>query len=48
MQILGFKKQYKNLTQIIIPNSGHQVPYYKAETSLHMINNWIKTLKDKE
>lgn len=47
-QILGFKKQYKNLTQIIIPNSGHQVPYYKAETSLHMINNWIKTLKDKE
>jgi vitellogenic carboxypeptidase-like protein len=37
----GFIKQYKNLTQIIIPGSGHQVPYYKPEISRDMIYKWI-------
>lgn len=37
----GFIKQYKNLTQITFPNSGHQVPYYLPEISLEMIEKWI-------
>ncbi len=37
----GFIKTYKNLTQIVIPNSGHQVPYFQPKASLDMINNWI-------
>jgi vitellogenic carboxypeptidase-like protein len=40
--IKGFIKQYKNLTQIVIPNSGHQVPYYKPEISRDMICKWMK------
>ncbi|MCT4585272.1 MAG: S10 family peptidase [Peptostreptococcaceae bacterium] len=38
----GFVKNYKNLTQIIIPNSGHQVPYFQPKASLDMINRFIK------
>lgn len=38
----GFVKSYKNLTQIIIPNSGHQVPYFQPKASLDMINRFIK------
>lgn len=37
----GFIKQYKNLSQIVLPNSGHQVPYYLPEISLEMITKWI-------
>jgi len=39
--IKGFVKQYKNLTQIEFPNSGHEVPYYKPDISLDMIDKWI-------
>jgi len=39
--VKGFIKQYKNLTQIVIPNSGHQVPYFKPEISRDMIYTWI-------
>ena len=46
-EVLGLKKQYKNLTQIVIPNSGHQVPYYQPKTSLLMISNWIELKKNK-
>lgn len=38
----GFVKNYKNLTQIIIPNSGHQVPHFQPKASLDMINRFIK------
>ncbi len=41
--VKGFIKQFKNLTQIVLPNSGHQVPYYKPEISRDMIYKWIKT-----
>lgn len=37
----GFVKSGENLTEVIIPGSGHQVPYYKPEISLEMIYNWI-------
>jgi len=40
-KVKGFIKQYKNLTQIELPNSGHQVPYYKPEISLEMIGKWM-------
>lgn len=43
-QVMGFIKQFKNLTHIVIPNSGHQVPYYQPESSLDMLNNWINNL----
>jgi vitellogenic carboxypeptidase-like protein len=39
--VKGFIKKYINLTQIVIPNSGHQVPYYKPEISREMIYKWI-------
>ena len=39
--VKGFIKQYKNLTQIVLPNSGHQVPYYKPEISLEMLDKWM-------
>ncbi len=39
--IKGFIKQYKNLTQIVLPNSGHQVPYYLPKISREMIHKWI-------
>lgn len=38
----GFIKQYKNLTQIVLPNSGHQVPYFLPAVSREMIYKWIK------
>ncbi|AKB37439.1 Tyrosine decarboxylase [Methanosarcina siciliae C2J] len=41
-KVKGFIKQYKNLTQIELPNSGHQVPYYKPEISLEMIGKWMQ------
>jgi len=44
-QTKGFVKQYKNLTQIVFPNSGHQVPYYLPETSLEMIEKWIQGIE---
>jgi vitellogenic carboxypeptidase-like protein len=39
--VKGFYKTYKNLTQIILPGSGHQVPFYLPVISLEMINNWL-------
>ena len=43
--VKGFIKQFKNLTQIVIPNSGHQVPYYKPEISREMLYKWINDEK---
>ncbi|MCP4147812.1 MAG: S10 family peptidase [bacterium] len=37
----GFIKQYKNLTQVVIPLSGHLVPMNRPEVSLDMINNYV-------
>jgi vitellogenic carboxypeptidase-like protein len=37
----GFVRQHKNLTQISVPNSGHQVPYFRPEICREMIYNWI-------
>ena len=37
----GFIKRMHNLTQIVIPGSGHQVPYYKPYISREMINTWM-------
>lgn len=38
---LGFVKGIDGLSQIVIPDSGHQVPVSKPMVSLLMINNWI-------
>ena len=40
-KVKGFIKQFKNLTQIVLPNSGHQVPYYLPQISREMIYKWI-------
>ena len=37
----GFVKQYKNLTQVTITGSGHEVPFYKPLVSREMLYNWI-------
>lgn len=37
----GFVKSMKNLTQITLPASGHQVPYYLPQVSLEMISTWL-------
>jgi vitellogenic carboxypeptidase-like protein len=39
--VRGFFKQHKNLTQFVLPNSGHQVPYYLPAISREMINRWL-------
>lgn len=38
---MGFIKSYKNLTQIVIPCSGHMVPTNQPVSSLKMMNNFI-------
>jgi len=40
--VKGFVKRMKNLTQITLPGSGHQVPYYLPEVSLEMITTWLE------
>ncbi len=40
-QTLGYVKGLDNLSQVVIPNSGHQVPASKPITSLLMLNNWV-------
>jgi len=37
----GFIKSCANLTQIVIPCSGHLVPVSQPEVSLEMINNFV-------
>ncbi len=37
----GYYKSYKNLTQVIIPGSGHMVLTDKPEVSREMLYNWI-------
>ncbi len=37
----GFVKQHRNLTQIVVPRSGHLVPNSRPEVSLEMINNFV-------
>ena len=37
----GFTKSYANLTQMVIPGSGHMVPSCQPEVSLEMINTFI-------
>lgn len=39
--VKGFIKQYKNLTQIVFPGSGHQVPYYLPQISREAIYTWL-------
>ncbi len=38
---LGFIKSCANLTQIVIPCSGHMVPSCQPESSLEMVNNFV-------
>lgn len=38
---LGYVKTLDNLTQCVIPDSGHQVPVSKPAASLAMIETWI-------
>lgn len=38
---LGYVKGVGNLSQVVIPDSGHQVPVSKPMVSLRMINNWV-------
>jgi vitellogenic carboxypeptidase-like protein len=40
-QSLGCIKSYRNLTQIEIPMSGHQVPMFQPTVSREMIYNWL-------
>jgi len=40
-QVKGFVKQFKNLTQVVLPNSGHEVPYYLPKISREMLYRWI-------
>jgi len=44
-QTRGYIKSYENLTQIVIPHSGHLVPTNQPESSLKMINNFIHRRK---
>lgn len=37
----GYIKSCRNVTQIEIPMSGHQVPLYQPQISRNMIYNWI-------
>ncbi len=37
----GFVKSWANLTQMVIPCSGHMVPSCQPEVSLEMINTFI-------
>lgn len=40
-QTLGYVKVLDNLTQGVIPNSGHQVPHDKPQVSRKMVKNWV-------
>jgi vitellogenic carboxypeptidase-like protein len=40
-QTQGYIKGIDNLTQCVIPDSGHQVPVAKPKVSRSMINKWI-------
>ncbi len=42
----GFVKQYKNLTQVSIVGSGHEVPWYKPQVSCDMLTNWLSPHRD--
>ncbi|MFB7127093.1 hypothetical protein [Kitasatospora sp. NPDC056273] len=37
----GFVRQRGNLTQVSIPDSGHEVPAYQPETCREMLYNWL-------
>lgn len=37
----GFVRQYRNLTQVSVPDSGHQVPAFQPQICREMIYNWI-------
>ena len=37
----GFVRQYLNLTQVSVPDSGHLVPIFQPQTCREMIYNWI-------
>lgn len=37
----GFVRQYRNLTQVSVPDSGHQVPAFQPRICREMIYNWI-------
>jgi carboxypeptidase C (cathepsin A) len=37
----GFVRQYRNLTQVSVPHSGHQVPAFQPQICREMIYNWI-------
>ncbi|MDH3999612.1 MAG: S10 family peptidase, partial [Desulfuromonadales bacterium] len=40
-QTMGFAKSVGNLTQAVIPDSGHQVPVAKPVVSRQMLQQWI-------
>ncbi|CAM3559949.1 hypothetical protein NOGI109294_02470 [Nocardiopsis gilva] len=37
----GFVRQYRNLMQVSVPGSGHQVPAFQPQICREMIYNWI-------
>jgi len=37
----GFVRQYRNLTQVSVPDSGHEVPAFQPRICREMIYNWI-------
>ncbi|WP_242888099.1 S10 family peptidase [Actinomadura litoris] len=37
----GFVRAYRNLTQVSLPDSGHQAPAFQPEICREMIYNWV-------
>ncbi|MFE2108083.1 hypothetical protein ACFXAF_19765 [Kitasatospora sp. NPDC059463] len=37
----GFVRTLRNVTQVAIPDSGHEVPYYQPQISREMLYNWL-------
>ncbi len=45
---MGFVKRHKNLTQVSLTGSGHEVPAYKPLVSREMLYNWLFEDKDED
>lgn len=43
--VLGFVKNFGNLTQVDIPGAGHQVPTFKPAASREMLYHWISNME---
>ncbi|MFE7560778.1 hypothetical protein [Kitasatospora sp. NPDC057500] len=37
----GFVRTLDNVTQVAVPDSGHEVPYYQPQISREMLYNWL-------